>query len=533
MAIMDMAMAEKTSKPLPTVLYFAIAGLLLSSGSFAGEWRFNPSLGLTETYTNNIELNQIDKQSSLVNQFIIGADINYSSRKLQLSFSGTETLAGYSHNSKLNDDYQTLLANISYSIWQDKLQVIANSSIANVSKSDTGNSLADLITADTIQQQHHSAGLQYSSANSDYALSSSFIYNIVQSEDDIGESNGYTALINSKNGNAARYVFWQVDGSFSNRKNDGFTSENYHLETKLGAITQYKINPFVRLYNEKVTGTLAGSNPDAIPSWGPGIRYQVAKHFLIDLSYNYVNDDTQTSDDYVAANIDWQPSARTSLKAGHSKRFFGDSYELDFSHKTKRLTNSISYHETIEVFDRNSYQEVPAGEIWCPESATGLNECLPFGQVPDDNNGFQSIQLTSLVLEENNEFTLNKRLAWQSQLALPRTTFSLDVSNRERESLSTGIIDDYLDARFSITRRISARSDVTVYVDYSKNVFDKDRPEGPRQEDIYKTFSTTLNKSLASSLNAFFTLQYLDRQSNFERYTYTEARASINLTKDF
>ncbi|MEY8213875.1 MAG: TIGR03016 family PEP-CTERM system-associated outer membrane protein, partial [Colwellia sp.] len=126
-----------------------------------------------------------------------------------------------------------------------------------------------------------------------------------------------------------------------------------------------------------------------------------------------------------------------------------------------------------------------------------------------------------------------KRLAWQSQLALARTTFTLDLSNSDREILSTGIIDNYLDARFSVTRRMSARSNVTVYVNYSKNVFDKGKPDGPRQEDTYKTLSTTYNRSLASSLNVFLTLQYLDRQSNIERYTYTEARASINLTKDF
>ncbi|TWX71054.1 TIGR03016 family PEP-CTERM system-associated outer membrane protein [Colwellia demingiae] len=501
MAIMDMAMAEKISKFQLKLQGFAIAGLLLSVSSFAGEWQFNPSLGLTETYTNNVELNQLDKQSSLVSQFIIGADAIYSSRKLQFSFAGTETLAGYSHNSELNDDYQTLRADTSYSLWQNKLQMIASSAITNVSQNDGNNSLADLVSGDTVQQRNHSAGLQYNTANSDYSLSSSLIYSLVETEDNIGESNGYTALVNSENGNAARYVFWQVDGSFSNRENDGFTSENYQLETKLGAITPYKINPFIRLYNERVTGNLAGSNPDSIPSWGPGFRYQVAKHFIIDVSYNYVRDNTEASDDYLAADIDWQPSSRTSLKAGYSKRFFGDSYELDFSHRTRRLTNNISYHETIEVFDRNNFQQ----------------------NTPDN----------SLELAENNEFSLNKRLSWTSLLALTRTTFSLDLSNRDRESLSTGIIDNYLDARFSVTRRMSTRSDITVYVDYSKNVFDKDRPEGPRQEDIYKTLSTTYNRSLASSLNAFLTLQYLDRASNVELLTYTEARASINLTKDF
>ncbi|PKG81298.1 TIGR03016 family PEP-CTERM system-associated outer membrane protein [Colwellia sp. 75C3] len=533
MVIMDMAMAEKTSKAQLKLHVLAITGLFLSTSALAGEWQFDPSLGLTETFTNNIELSQLDKQSSLVSQFIIGADASFSSKKLQFKIAGTDTTAFYSHDRELDDHYQTLLANASYSLWQDKLQIIASSSITNVSKSDSGNSLADLITADTIQQRNYSTGLQYNTANSDYALSSSYMLNLVDTEDDIGESHGYSVMVNTTNGNAARAVFWQINGSFTNQENNGFISENYQFETKIGAITPYKVNPFIRLYNEKVTGTAAGSNPDAIPSWGPGLRYQAAKHFIIDLSYNYVDDETQASDDYVAADIDWQPSARTSVKAGYSKRFFGDSYELDFSHRTRRLTNTISYHETIETFDRNSYQEVSAGEIWCPENAPDINACLPLGQLPDDNNGFVSIPLTSLVLEENNEFTLNKRLAWQSQLAFARTTFTLDLSNRDREVLSTGVIDNYLDARFSVSRRMSARSDVTVYVNYRKNVIDKDKTDGPRQEDTYKTLSATYNRSLASSLNAFLTLQYLDRQSNIERYTYNEARASINLTKDF
>ena len=501
MAIMDMAMAEKTSRfqlQLPT---FAIIGLFLSASSLAGEWQFNPSIGLTETYTDNVELTNIDTQSSLVRQFILGANANFTSRKLQFSFAGTETLVGYSHNSDLNDDYQTLQANGSYDLWQNKLQVVGSSAITNVSQNDSNNSLADLVSGGTVQQLSNSVGLQFNSANSDYALSSSLMHTMVDTEDGIGESNGYTALVNSENGNAARYVFWQIDGSFINQKNNGFTSENYQFETKLGAMTPYKINPFIRLYKERITGNLVGTDPNAVPSWGPGFRYQAAKHFIIDVSYNYVDDSTEASDDYVAADIDWQPSARTSLKVGYSKRFFGNSYELDFSHNTRRLTNNISYHETIEAFDRNNFQQ----------------------NTPDE----------SLELTENSEFSLNKRLAWKSLLALSRTTFTLDLSNRDRESLSTGIVDNYLNARFSVNRRMSAKSAVTVYLDYNENIFDKERPDGPRQEDIYKTLSTTYNRSLASSLNAFITLQYLDRESNIERYTYTEARASINLTKDF
>jgi uncharacterized protein (PEP-CTERM system associated) len=532
MAITDTAMAERTNKMLQKLYRLAFVGLLLPTNSFAGEWRFDPNIGVTETYTNNVELDRLGQQSSLVNQFIIGANAYFTSRKLQLSLTGTERLIKYSNNSDLNNDYQTLQANTTYNIWQNKFQAIANSSITNVSRSESGNGSADLITSDTVQQRILSGGFQFNNANSDYSLFSSLLYNKVDTEDDIGESNGYTAVINSENGSAARYIFWQVDGQLSNRKNSGFTSENYQLETKIGTITPYKLNPFIRLYNEKVTGTLAGSNPDAIPAWGPGVRYQLSKHFIIDLSYNYIRNDNEISGDYIAASIDWQPSARTSLKADYSKRFFGDSYELFFSHKTRRLTNNISYNETIEVFDRNNYQEIN-GVIWCPNNAGSINDCLPLDEEPNDTSQYTSIPVTTLELIESNEFTLNKRLVWQSTLTLARTTFTLNLSNNKRKSLYSGIIDDYLDARFSITRRINPRSNITTYINYRHNVFDKDIPNGPRQEDTYKTLSATYNRALASSLNAFITLQYLDRKSSFERYTYTEARASINLTKDF
>jgi hypothetical protein len=502
MAIMGTATAEKTSN-IPLSSYcIVITSALFSVNTLAGEWQFEPNLGLTETLTNNIELNRIDQQSSLVSQFIIGADVSYSSKKFNFDFTGSETLVDYNHDSELNDDYQTLKASADFNLWQDKLKLIANSSINNIAKNDSTNSLGNLITADTVQQNINAVGVELNLANSDYSFLSSMSYGETKTEDDIGESEGYTATINSENGNAARYIFWQIDGQFTKRGNDNETGENYQVETKIGAITALKLNPFIRFYDEKITGSLFGARPNSIPSWGPGIRYQAAKNFIIDVSYNYVDDDSQVSDDYIAASIDWQPSARTSLKADYSKRFFGNSYSVNFSHRTKRLNNVITYNETIEVFDRSNFQ-------------------------PTDN------EQTPPELIVDNDFSLNKRLAWQSQLSFVRTSFNLTLSNRDRESLNSGLINNYLNSRLSMTRRLSVKSDLVIYLDYSKNTFDKDSPSGPRQEDTYKLISTSYNKKLASSLNANFTVQYLDRQSNIATLTYDEGRISINLTKDF
>jgi len=502
MAIMGMVTAEKTSNIRLSSYYLAITSALFSVNIFAGEWQFKPNLGFTETLTNNIGLDQVDQKASLVSQFIIGVDTNYTSKKFNLDFSGSETLVDYSHDSKLNDDYQTLQVSADYSLWQDKLKLIASSSINNIAQNNSSNSLGNLITADTIQQNINAVGVDLNFLNSNYSLFSSLNYSETKTEDNIGESEGYTAIVNSKNGNAARYIFWQLDSQFIKRENGLQTSENYQVEAKVGAITNIKLNPFVRFYDEKITGTLIGARPNIVPSWGLGIRYQAVRNFTIDVSYNYVDDDSQVSDDYIATTIDWQPSARTSLKADYSKRFFGNSYGVNFSHRTKRLNSIITYNETIEVFDRNNFQ----------------------------TDGDQQIPPELVV---DNEFSLNKRLTWQSQLSFVRTNFNFTLSDQDRESLSSGIIDNYLNSRLSMTRRLSIKSDLVIYIDYSKNIFDKDSPSGPRQEDTYKLVSTSYNKKLASSLSAYITLQYLDRQSNIESLTYDEGRISINLTKDF
>ncbi len=534
MAIMATGMAKNINKNSLNRFSVLIPLTLASNIAFAGEWTLGTDLGLTETYSNNVELTPVNHQSSVVSQLSAGFDAKFTSREVDFSFSGTETYAAYSHNSDLNDDYQTAKVDGLFSLWRDGPKFIATSRITNISQNNSNNSLADLVSGDTVQQRAHSAGFQYQTANSSHNFNSSIIYSLTETEDNIGENNGYTANINSENGNAARHVFWQLTGQYSDRENTTSTGTNYNIEAQIGAITSFKLNPFLRFYDEDISGTSFSGNQTTTSSWGPGIRWQASNHFYIDVSYNYVEDKT-ASDDYVAANINWQPSQRTSLVVGYNKRFFGDSYNLDFSHRSKRLTNKISYHETVEIYDRDSFQEVGLGEFWCPVGGPfDANSCFPSSQPPSDTTGFILVPLTGLEPVENNEFSVNKRLAWNSTLALSRTTFAFDIATRERESLSTGIIDDNIDVSLSATRTLSPRSSLRLLTSYREAIFDKNfTPTNPRQKDTYKTVSTTYNRGLASSLSANFTLQYLERDSSQATLTYDEVRAYINITKDF
>jgi len=529
-----MDMVRKINKKL------LVLSLLIPLKAQAGDWTFTPNLGFDETYSDNVELKVIDQQSSFVSQMIAGLNADYKSKQANITFTGTKSFLNYSHDSELNDDYRTLNADGSLALWSEGPILIAGASIANVSRNDADNSFGDIISGDTVESENYNVGLQYNIGNTLYSVQSSLMYNETKTEDHLGESAGYSVSLGGKNGSAARNIFWQLSSSYSDREQDAFnpqTSNNdgqhYIVDAQIGAITPWAINPFIRFYDEDVSGTAAGGNLATTSSWGPGLRWLASPHIIIDLSYNYVADET-VSDDYVAANINWEPSGRTSLVAGYNKRFFGDSYNFDFQHKTRRITNKISYTESLSVFDRSNYQEATS-EFWCPSENFEGNpdDCFPVNQPPDNQGDYQLIPVSSLVLIENNEYSLNKRLSWSSILQLSRTSFTLNIATNNRESLESNIFDDYYDASLTINRKISPRSNLVISGSFRHTIFDKNNPEGINQEDYYRTVSSTYSINLASSLLSNFTLRYIDRESTNARYSYDEIRASLHIKKDF
>lgn len=537
MAIMAMAMVRKINNCRPANFMALLSWFAISSSTLAGEWQFVPNFGIEETYTDNVELTIKDPISSLVSQADIGLDAEYQSRLASFSFSGESNNLFFSHDSDINDRYLTLNTQGQFYLWTSGPELFATATVANTNRNSANNGLADLVSGDTVQSENYSTGLRYNVNNSTFSLQSSLAYSISRFEDGIGEYNSVSASLNSRNSNNTRITFWQLASSFSTRNQDFLdetrTGDQYRIDARLGLITSLNFNPFLRFYDEYLSGDFTNRSQQTTSSWGPGIRWLVSEHLTVDLSYNYVADDT-VSDDYVATSIQWEPSARTSLTAGYSQRFFGKSYNLDIKHRTKRLTNTVTYDESLEVFDRNNFEQIDVGILWCPSSVgiESISQCFAQSAQPASSD-FQLANFFYLAPVESNEFSLNKRFAWASKLQLARTSFAFNSSASRREGIESKVIDDTLTAALSINRKISGKSNLTLLAKYDYRIFDKNNPEGSRQKDHYRTISATYTKDLASSLSAYFTIQLVNRDSNVEQYTYNEVRAIINVTKEF
>jgi len=511
---------------------------ILSANCSAGEWQFKPKLLIDETYSDNVNLDINDKISSLVSQTGVNLETVFSSKKLEFSFSSTSLYAMYSHEHDTNDDFHTLNSDFRLKLAPHGLALFGSAIISNQSRNSSSNALADIVSGDTVRVETYSSGLEYKINNRDFIIDSAIQYQMTKSEDEIGEREGLAVILSTKNGSSSRYIYWEGTSQFSDYTNQGRDGKLFKGEMKLGLITDYEITPFLRYFDETNEGDLnTNSSSLESDSYGGGLRWLISPKLLIDISYNkptgtQLDLDGNEQEDYTAASIRWEPSQRTQLTIDYGKRFYGESYGLDFAHINKRLTNTISYVEDVRAFTRNNYESVALGAFWCPQGEiTDASTCFINN---DDNINFDDYQLVNLrdfVLVEDIDLSLNKELKWSSVLALSRTTFSFSLSSLVRENLDTRVKDENQTASFSIKRKVSGNSNLNLTMEYTDNHLSL-KQENERR-DRYRRYSLEYDKSLNSRLTVTLGLSHLNRSSTTRSFNYEEDRVYLKVSKGF
>jgi len=541
MAIMAMGTVSKNK----TIIL--CSALLFSQSAFSGDLQFTPSIKIDETYTDNVELTTNNKISSLVSQTAFLLDSSYQAQYATFNFHSESIYALYSHDHEKDDDFHTLDADFAIQLWPNGISFIGSAKLDRRSKNSARNSLADIVSGDTVEVQTYTSGFGYIIENSLFLINSKLNYHFTESEDDIGNREGYIGSFLSKNGSSAKNIFWDTSASYQENKNNGQDSKMYRGEIKLGYITPYDFNPFLRYYDEDNSGSINSGQSKESNSYGLGVRWLITPRFYLDVSYNkpigtQLDIDGKTQKEYVDASINWQPSIRTQLEASFSQRFYGDSYGLNLTHENKRLTNSISYIEDVQSFTRNNYIAKSLGSFWCPnedspsgtnpdQETTDLTNCYAQGDSNIDFDNYHLIGLNEFELIEDDQFSLNKALNWTSSLALSRTTFTLTLTASTRENLETHIEDNNDAAKFSIKRKVSGRSNIALNFSYTDNQLQK-KSENERR-DRYRQYAINYDKSLNSELKADFSLAYVNRSSKQQQFNYKEGRVTFKITKGF
>lgn len=428
---------------------------------FAADWKLSKQLTLKGTYSDNIEIENVNKTSDFFVELTPGFVLQGQGRRLNLDLAYSLQALHYLNTASEDKINHRLQANAESELYLDHLFLDANLTARQEMKDalapsgwDATNPSSDLQNSYTYLFAPYFKNRFGRQAELTFRLENDGVFYSEEGEDSLG----YRANFDLLSGPALGSFQWAL------------IAENEFIDYQEGPRDRFS----------KVAG---------------GVGYQIENRWRLDVLGGYEDNDyysvDETSGSLWEGLVTWTPNERTNVKLGSGYRYFGWTPRLEIDYRRKRSVWTASYQRDIsnartDRLGTRVYEfEDAFGETVTPETGNDLN--VPVDTATPDssvyiNNRFDSAwtlqtQRSSLgvslgyVLREyddasKDEGTVQARLYWSRRLSA-HTTSNLDLkwSQRERDSDVSDESDiDRHDYGFNagLTRRLSERTYVDV-----------------------------------------------------------------------
>jgi uncharacterized protein (PEP-CTERM system associated) len=324
----------------------------LACPAWALRWDIVPTLTVQETYTDNLSLTpDSSKVSDWVTQIIPGILIAGTGPRLRFKFAYALEYINYAREDQNNNVYHQLDATGTAELAKHLLFLDAS---ANVSQSNV--SLQGPLTANNVNTTGNRATVETYSVSpyllrdfgTDLRAEARYTYTYVRSDDPTSLLNSVSDRINMRLSSVpAQHRRFTWDLSYQketiNYDDDGVL--DLTSEISLASARQVITSAVALLGSagyEDYTNTIGRASGG--PSWSAG--------------------------------FEWAPSLRTRLIATVGQRFYGDTYFLDFRHRTRLTAWGASYSQAVTT-TRNQFF-IPAST-----STAGYLDTLFSSRFPD------------------------------------------------------------------------------------------------------------------------------------------------------
>ncbi|MES2353879.1 MAG: TIGR03016 family PEP-CTERM system-associated outer membrane protein [Pseudomonadota bacterium] len=386
--------------------------LVLPNGGFAAEWRVDPHLTVTETYTDNVALARSGQEKSdFITEITPGISAIGKEGRSHVRFDYSPQILLYAQGNQPNRVNHLLSTEGKMELAQNWLFLDGG---ANLSREN-----ASLLGPISVSND---VGTQNQTSIRTYHLS---------------------PYIVNKFGPYANYeIRYQRDGvSSSSDSLSNSQSNKYSINVESGpAYNRYKWA--VKLFKEDVDYTTAADQGSRIANFD--FSYFLTPRFALTATegyekYNFLTTGDKPQGNYWSAGINWQPSSLTNLKLSGGEHYYGRTYALDFMHRSHAFLWQASYNESVTTSRANFLMTDTIGTF------NSLDKLLS-NQFPDPLDRARRI---NFLIERfgldvfnvlNNQTFLEKRgdasVTWYSG----KTTFVLSVFSDARDTDSIGSV---------------------------------------------------------------------------------------------
>ncbi|OYW39370.1 MAG: hypothetical protein B7Z35_04465 [Hydrogenophilales bacterium 12-61-10] len=511
------------SRRIPLAL-LAAGVALLARPAWALDWRFGPSLGGTATYTDNANQSNASPEDAMIFTVRPGFSLrSEGSRRVQANLNyGLSGVARYGEDQS-TDINHNLGALGKAELIEDFLFVDGTARVSQELISLTG-SPADANTNDsnraTVGTYSISPNIQkrlgtFANAQARYTTSGAIFENDAASNSNV---NAFTAGLT--NGSRFNNLSWGVN--YSLRKANNSTTADTTFE-RVSASAGYALTRKFRVF-----GTVGQDWNDYLSTSG-------------------------TDGSSWSAGLGWSPSRRTSVEASFGERYFGNTYSLSASHRTRVSRWTASYSENVsdisqQLLDASSRVfwvcdgtlRETAG-ITQPQEACPTNWDGPIsaGQLATDYISL-GLTISDLVAANLPGFGLaggvyviksfTAGVSWD----IGRLGFGLSARDTKRIYQELGGAQDHVQGLTgSVNYRVSPRTNSYSSLSLTRTNIDAALTGGTAREDDLLSLSLGLSHRFAEKLNGALTLRHTQRDSNAANSDYAENSLTASVNKRF
>lgn len=248
----------------------------------------------------------------------------------------------------------------------------------------------------------------------------------------------------------------------------------------------------------------------------------------------------QTSGSSYSAGFGWSPTRRTSVEASVGERYFGRTFSLAGSHRTRLSNWSVRYSEDVSDITQQFLEQSSQLFFVCEafpflRPVADLAEPAPAscggpytaGQIISGTTLSDPV-LVALGLKTigiARGIYLIKSLTAGMSWHLGRLDFGLSAYDTKRLYQALGDAQDHVQGvTGSISYRLSPQTTANSSLSLSRNSLDSAVTGGAAREDGILSFSLGLNHRFTDQLNGALVFRHTQRDSNAANSDYDENR---------
>ena len=256
-----------------------------------------------------------------------------------------------------------------------------------------------------------------------------------------------------------------------------------------------------------------------------------------------------TSGSSYSAGFGWSPTRRTSVEASVGERYFGRTFSLAGSHRTRSSNWNLRYSEDVGDITQQLLEESsklffvcetfpflrPAADLAEPSPASCWGPYTA-GQIISRSNlpdpvlvalGLKNIGITKGVYIIK---SLTAGVSWN----LGRFDFGLSAYDTKRLYQALRDAQDHVQGVIgSVSYRLTPQTTANSSLSLSRNSLDSAVTGGAAREDGILSFSLGLNHSFTDQLNGALVFRHTQRDSNAANSDYDENRLTATVGMRF